>query len=51
MTPHAEEPELILSGGNIVGLRTSTFASSHHNDQLGAIYSVDWDVEGLLLNG
>ena len=49
LTPQAE-PELVLSGGNIVGLalRPSHRAIIATNS---ALYSVDWDVEGLPLNG
>src|SRR6202047_4385643 len=49
LTPQAE-PELILSGGNIVGF---ALLPSHRAiiTTNSAIYSVDWDVEGLPLNG
>ena len=49
LTPYAE-PQLVLGGSNIVGLalmpsRRAMITTS------SAIYSLDWDVEGLPLNG
>jgi sugar lactone lactonase YvrE len=49
LTPQAE-PELVLSGSNIVGM---ALLPSHRAMVVtnSALYSVDWDVEGLPLNG
>jgi sugar lactone lactonase YvrE len=49
LTPHAE-PQVVLGGSNIVGLALmpSRRAMITTNN---AIYSLDWDVEGLPLNG
>ena len=49
LTPQAE-PELVVSGGNIVGLALlpSRRAMITTNN---ALYSLDWDVQGLPLNG
>jgi sugar lactone lactonase YvrE len=49
LTPQAE-PELVLSGSNIIGM---ALLPSHRAMVVtnSALYSVDWDVEGLPLNG
>ncbi len=49
LTPQAE-PELVLSGSNLVGL---ALLPSHRAiiTTNNALYSLDWDVEGLPLNG
>ncbi|MGB0035352.1 MAG: IPT/TIG domain-containing protein [Candidatus Acidiferrales bacterium] len=49
LTPKAE-PELVLSGSNIVGL---ALLPSHRAmiTTNSALYALDWDVEGLPLNG
>ena len=49
LTPQADA-ELVLGGGNIVGL---ALLPSHraYITTVNALYSLDWDVEGLPLNG
>ncbi|HTS11640.1 MAG TPA: IPT/TIG domain-containing protein [Candidatus Limnocylindrales bacterium] len=49
LTPHAE-PQLVLGGSNIVGLALMPSRRAMITTN-SAIYSLDWDVEGLPLNG
>jgi DNA-binding beta-propeller fold protein YncE len=49
LSPHAE-PQVVLGGSNIVGLALMPSRRAMITTN-SAIYSLDWDVEGLPLNG